>query len=197
MRTFLIAFALLMPSLAAAQSPVPADAETFVVEGLRVDAADPPPGSAVGRAGATLEDGTYLHVVYGKPYARGRTIFGGLVGFDQIWSTGAHMATELVVTDFVTVGGQPLAPGVYALFTTPRQSEPWTIHLNTHPGQHLADEYDAALDVVVAEMTAYEPDSYEQSLVYDFVPVEGGVEGGVDLRIRWAGVDVRVPIREL
>ncbi len=193
MRTLLLILALLMPCLAWAQAPVEADAETFVVTGLRVDESDPPPGSAVGRAGATLEDGTYLHVVHGKPYARGRTVFGGLVGYDQIWSTGAHMATELVVTDFVMVGGQTLAPGVYAVFTTPREAEPWTIHLNTHPGQHLADEYDAALDVVVAPMTTYEADSYEQSLVYDFV----AVEGGVDLRIRWAGVDVRVPVRPL
>ncbi len=191
MRTLLVL--LLFAAPAYAQAPVDADAETFVVTGLRVDESDPPPGSAVGRAGATLQDGTYLHVVYGKPYARGRAIFGGLVGYDRIWATGAHMATELVVTDFVSVGGQPLAPGVYALFTTPRESEPWTIHLNTHPGQHLTDEYDASLDVVVAQMTAFEPDSYEQSLVYDFVPAESGV----DLRIRWAGVDVRVPVREL
>lgn len=193
MLRLVLLFALVCPVIAHAQAPVAADAETFVVTGLRIDESDPPPGSAVGRAGATLDDGTYLHVVHGKPYARGRKVFGGLVGYDQIWSTGAHMATELVVTDFVTVGGQTLAPGVYALFTTPRENEPWTLHLNSHPGQHLADEYDSALDVVVAEMTRYEADSYEQSLVYDFMPVEGGV----DLRIRWAGVDVRVPVRPL
>jgi hypothetical protein len=192
MRFLLLALLLSAAPLASAQTAPVADA--FVVSGLRIDASDPPPGSAVGRAGMRLPGGAYLHVVYGKPYARGRTIFGGVVGYDQIWSTGAHMATELVVTDFVTVGGQVLAPGVYALFTTPRASEPWTLHLNTRPGQHLADEYDPAEDALVTEMTRVPASDFSEDLVYEFVPLE---DGSAELSIRWADVDVRVPIQAL
>ncbi|MDX1420652.1 MAG: DUF2911 domain-containing protein [Rubricoccaceae bacterium] len=166
------------------------EAETFLVEGLRVDTADPPPGSAVGRAGARLPDGGYLHVVYGKPYRRGRHIFGGLVGFDQVWATGAHRATELVVTVPATVGGAPVAPGVYSLFTTPRPDR-WTLHLNTALGMHLADEYDPALDVVTVDLTPETLAEPVDAFTIDFVPADRGA----DLRIRWDRTAVAVPIR--
>ncbi len=50
MRLFLFAAFLALAPAASAQSPVSADAQTFVVSGLRVDEADPPPGQR-GRAG--------------------------------------------------------------------------------------------------------------------------------------------------
>jgi hypothetical protein len=165
-------------------------AETFLVEGLRVDPAYPPPGSAVGRAGARLPGGSYLHVVYGKPYKRGRQVFGGVVGYDQIWVTGAHRATELVATAPVTVGGEALEPGVYSLFTTPR-TDRWTLHLNRALGMHLADEYDPALDVLTVDLvpgTLAEP---VEAFTIDFIPTGDGV----DLRIRWDRTEVAVPIR--
>ncbi len=166
------------------------DVTTFLVEGLRVDAEAPPPGSAVGRAGARLPGGGYLHVVYGRPYARGRQIFGGLVGWGAVWATGAHQATELVVTAPVTVGGVALEPGVYSLFTTPRPDR-WTLHLNRALGMHLADEYDAALDVLTADAAPEALGEPVPALTLDFVPAGDGA----DLRIRWDRTSVRFPVR--
>ena len=191
----LLAFALLVAAFtpkASAQHDHAAggETETFLVEGLRIDADSPPPGSAVGRAGARLVGGGYLHVVYGKPYRRGRQVFGGLVAYNQVWATGAHRATELVVTVPVTVGGEPLEPGVYSLFTTPGPDR-WTLHLNTALGMHLADEYDPALDVVTVDLTPETLDEPVEAFTIDFVPAEGGV----DLRIRWDRTSVAVPIR--
>ena len=117
------------------------ETEIFLVEGLRVDPEFPPGGSAVGRAGASLPGGGYLHVVYGKPYKRAREIFGEVVKYDKVWVTGAHLSTELVVTVPVMIAGQHLDPGVYSLFTTPRHDR-WTLHINEALGLHLASEYD-------------------------------------------------------
>ncbi len=164
--------------------------KAFLVEGLRVDSSDPPPGSAVGRAGARLPGGGYLHVVYGKPYARGRSVFGKLVSYDKVWVTGAHRSTELVVTVPVTVGGKPLEAGVYSLFTTPR-ADRWTLHLNLALGMHLADEYDAALDVLTVDATPAPLAEPAEAFTIDFVPAGDGA----DLRIRWDLTEVRVPIR--
>ncbi|MEM1041415.1 MAG: DUF2911 domain-containing protein [Bacteroidota bacterium] len=193
-RLLLAALALLLALPVAAQhdhaEAAAGEAETFVVEGFRLDPADPPPGSAVGRAGARLPGGGYLHVTYGKPYARGRQIFGGLVGYDMVWSTGAHRATELVVTVPVTVGGEDLEPGVYSLFTTPRPDR-WTLHLNSVLGMHLADEYDPANDVLTADAAPEALDETVEAFVIDFVP-EGE---GVDLRIQWDRTAARIPIR--
>ena len=125
-------------------------AEAFVVEGLRVDPASPPPGSAVGRAGLRYHDGGYVSVVYGRPYARGRVLWGGLVSWDAVWSAGAHRATELVTTVPLTVGGTVLPPGAYSLLVTPRAEAPWTLHVNRTLGAHLADEHDASDDLATA-----------------------------------------------
>jgi hypothetical protein len=154
--------------------------ETFLVEGLRVDPASPPPGSGVGRAGASLPGGGYLHVVYGKPYKRGRVVFGGLVAYDQIWATGAHQSTELAITVPVMLGSTRIEPGVYSLFTTPGR-ERWTLHLNRGVGMHLADEYDPALDVATASAEPRSVSEVSEGLVLEFVPEVGGVV----LRIRW------------
>ncbi|MEM1248797.1 MAG: DUF2911 domain-containing protein [Acidobacteriota bacterium] len=167
-----------------------AEAQTFVVTGLRVDADSPPPGSGVGRAGARLPGGGYLHVVHGKPYARGRVVFGGVVAFDQIWSTGAHVSSEFAVTVPVTVGGKDLEPGLYSLFTTPGR-ERWTLHLNRVLGMHLADEYDASQDVLVAAAVPTEPAEPSPDLRIEFVPAGAGV----DLVIRWSAVQVSFPVR--
>ena len=125
-------------------------AEVFVVDGLRVDPAAPPPGSGVGRAGLRYHDGGYVSVVYGRPYARGRVLWGGLVSWDTVWSAGAHRATELVTTVPLTVGGTVLPPGAYSLLVTPRAEAPWTLHVNRTLGAHLADEYDASDDLATA-----------------------------------------------
>ncbi len=164
--------------------------ETFLVEGLRVDLEDVPPGSAVGRAGARLPNGGYLHIVYGKPYVRGRQIFGGLVAWNQVWATGAHQATELVVTVPVTVGGLPLEPGVYSLFTTPRLDR-WTLHFNSALGMHLADEYDPALDVLTVDVAPAPLMPPVEAFTIDFV----SAGYGADLRIMWGNTAISVPIR--
>jgi hypothetical protein len=164
---------------------------TFRVDGLRVDEAAPPPGSAVGRAGARFSDGGYLHVTHGKPYKRGRTIFGGLVAYDQVWVTGAHITTELATTVPITVGGQPLDPGVYSLFTTPGTDQ-WMLHLNTVLGTHLTDNYDPDRNVVTVEAPPARLDTVVQALEIEFVPTG---EEAVDLVIRWDQTAVQFPIR--
>ena len=58
-------------------------------------------------------------VTFGRPEARGREIFGGIVSYGSIWRTGADEASVFAVDQDVTVQGEALAKGVYALFTIP------------------------------------------------------------------------------
>ena len=167
--------------------PAHADgAEAFTVDGLRVGDA-PPPGSGVGRAGLRFADGGYVSVVHGQPFARGRAVFGGLVGWGQVWSLGAHRATELWTTVPLVVGGARLAPGGYSLFATPGEAA-WTVHVNRRLGAHLADEYDAAenvASVTVSPQTLAEP---QEALRLSFE-----TDGGLALRIAWDRTAVWVP----
>ena len=148
-------------------SPSPEVAETFVVDGLRVDAADPPPGSAVGRGGLRYADGGYVAVVYGKPYVRGRQVYGGLVGYGAVWVAGAHRATEMVTTVPLVIGGTRVEPGAYSLFVTP-EPDAWTLHVNRALGTHLADEYDASLDVATVAVAPEVIDPPVEALTWSF-----------------------------
>ena len=195
MRRLLPALAVLLAASAQAQhhpAPVAVDSlgvdETFVVDGLRLDETAPPPGSAVGRAGLRFADGGYAAVTYGKPYARGRQVWGGVVGFGAVWAAGAHRATELATTVPLRVGGVEVPPGVYALFVTPHEAGPWTLHVNRRPGQHLADEYDAADDLATVGATPAPLAVPAEALAWAFAA------DGSGLTLAWADRTVTFPL---
>lgn len=70
-----------------------------------------------------------VSISYSRPGMRGRTIFGGLVPFNQEWRTGANAPTTMTFSDKVKIEGNELSAGTYALFTIPGEQE-WTIIVN-------------------------------------------------------------------
>ena len=72
---------------------------------------------------------TRLTVDYGRPVARGRTLFGptGVVKWDRIWHPGADSATRITISRDITLEGKPLRAGQYTLWLIPREREPWTV----------------------------------------------------------------------
>ncbi|WP_292948517.1 DUF2911 domain-containing protein [Olleya sp. UBA1516] len=72
----------------------------------------------VGLTDVTLE--------YSRPSMRGREVFGNLVPFGQLWRTGANKNTIITFSGDVTVGGQALKAGSYAVFTTPNAAS-WDV----------------------------------------------------------------------
>ena len=90
---------------------------------------------------------TDVTIKYSRPGVKGRTIWGDLVPYGQVWRTGANEATTITFSDDVTVGGKKLPKGTYSLHTTPGQ-DAWTIHFNSVADQWGSYSYDAANDVV-------------------------------------------------
>lgn len=72
---------------------------------------------------------TRITVDYGRPVARGRTLFGanGVVKWDGIWHPGADSATRVTISRDITLEGLPLRAGSYTLWLIPREREPWTL----------------------------------------------------------------------
>lgn len=70
---------------------------------------------------------TNIAIVYGRPVARGRALFGSLVPWDQIWHPGADSATRITFNHDITVEGQPLKAGEYTMWLIPRETAPWTL----------------------------------------------------------------------
>lgn len=79
-------------------------------------------------------------IVYSAPAVKGRKLWGELVPFGKVWRTGANEATTFEVNKDVTVNGQKLAAGKYALFTIPGEKE-WTFIFNKEANQWGAYNY--------------------------------------------------------
>jgi len=69
---------------------------------------------------------TDVTVEYSRPAMRGRTIFGDLVPYGETWRTGANANTKITFSDNVTIDGQELAKGTYAIFTIPNETS-WEV----------------------------------------------------------------------
>lgn len=67
-----------------------------------------------------------VRVVYSRPVARGRELFGGIVPYDSVWNPGANDATYISFSDDMLVGGHPLEAGNYSIWAIPRPDE-WTV----------------------------------------------------------------------
>jgi hypothetical protein len=70
--------------------------------------------------------GTEIEIVYRRPVARGRELFGALVPFGRVWTPSADSAARIRLSRDVEVNGQPLAAGSYAIWAIPGADE-WTV----------------------------------------------------------------------
>ena len=75
-----------------------------------------------------------LWIDYGRPAVRGRTIFGGVGAWDEVWRTGANAATQFRTDRGLSIGGTLVPAGMYTLWTLPTDSG-WTLIINSETGQ--------------------------------------------------------------
>ena len=69
---------------------------------------------------------TDVSIEYSRPGMRGRTIFGDLVPFGEVWRTGANANTKITFSDDVKINGQELKKGSYAIYTIPSEDS-WEV----------------------------------------------------------------------
>lgn len=108
---------------------------------------------------------TDIAIAYGRPSVKGRTVYGDLVPYDQVWRTGANEATTISFSDPVTINNQPLPAGSYSLHTIPGREE-WTIIFNRVANQWGSYEYDAKQDALRVKVR---PESAPKQEVLAFV----------------------------
>lgn len=133
----------------------------------------------------------HVMIKYHAPSVRGRTIWGGLVPYGEVWVTGAHNATSFEISEDFIVDNRELPAGKYALFTIPDKNS-WTFIINKNWDQHLADEYDQKEDVLRISISPQEVDKVQERLRYAIVS-KGNQEGAV--HISWEKVRLVVPFK--
>ncbi len=133
----------------------------------------------------------HIHIDYSSPGVRGRIIFGGLVGYDQVWQAGAHMATWIETNKDLIIAGKMLPAGKYGFFTIPSK-EDWTIMINKNWEQHGKDEYNEADDVIRFNVTPNISEDITEHLEYKVNKLNNS-EGTISLA--WEKVTISFPFK--
>ncbi|MEQ9288237.1 MAG: DUF2911 domain-containing protein [Cyclobacteriaceae bacterium] len=123
----------------------------------------------------------HVHIDYSSPGKRGRMIFGGLVGYGQVWVTGAHKATNITFSKAVKVGDVTIEAGKYGFFTIPEKDK-WTIIISKDWDMHLADDYTPDNDVIRLEAPVENLDEPVESLTFE---IEETKKGTSEISVSW------------
>jgi hypothetical protein len=131
---------------------------------------------------------TTLSLKYSRPGVKGRAIWGGLVPWDQPWRTGANEATQFTCSDDISVEGQPLPAGTYAVVTVPTAKQ-WTVVFSRQKDMWGANGYDPKQDqlrVTVKPVAA----EHTEWMLFTIDPTSANE---AELALRWE--KLRVPVR--
>jgi hypothetical protein len=78
--------------------------------------------------------GKSITIYYGRPYKKGRDIFGPsttIAPYGKTYRCGADEPTILVFAKDATFGGKPIKAGKYSFFAVPEKDK-WTVILNSN-----------------------------------------------------------------
>ncbi|MGB5273045.1 MAG: DUF2911 domain-containing protein [Flavobacteriaceae bacterium] len=133
-------------------------------------------------------------IEYSRPSMRGRTIFGDLVPFDQLWRTGANSYTLITFSSDVKIDGKDVKAGTYSIFTKPGKTT-WEVffYTDTQGGGTPSDWDDSK---VAAKVTV--PVNQMQTPVETFtIDLDDLNDNGATLGMLWektyVGVKFEVP----
>ena len=109
---------------------------------------------------------TKISVVYGRPVARGRALFGALVPWDSVWHPGADSATRITFTRDVLIEGKQLRAGEYTLWLIPRATGPWTVIFSRAAHVFHKPYPGAQFDVLRVDVTPEQVSQMESFAIY-------------------------------
>lgn len=131
-----------------------------------------------------------ITISYHSPGVRGRTIWGGLVPYNDVWVTGAHSATSFETDREVIVAGTVIQKGKYAIFTIPGKDE-WTLIINKNWNQHLTDDYLQKEDVVRIKV---KPEKLKQNTERLQYFIEDNKNGKGSIAVAWEMLKIKFDI---
>ncbi|HNC48371.1 MAG TPA: DUF2911 domain-containing protein, partial [bacterium] len=99
-------------------------AAAFSLNAQQISTPRPSPRATVSQTVGVTE----MTVSYHRPGVKGRTIWGELVPYGQVWRAGANESTTISFSDDVTIEGQKIPAGLYGIQMIPEANE-WIVIL--------------------------------------------------------------------
>ena len=133
--------------------------------------------------------GNSVLITYNSPAKRGRTIFGGLVPYGEVWRTGANPATTIVTPVALKLGTLDLPAGTYTLFTLPTATQ-WTLIVSKKTGE-WGIPYPEGNDFGRAPMMVKTLSTPQEVMSISF---ENSAASKAELHVRWDTTDAYLPV---
>lgn len=135
---------------------------------------------------------TNVTVAYSRPGMRGREIMGELVPYGKLWRTGANRATKISFDDPMSIGGQRLEAGDYALFSIPGKNE-WTIIISSKGDQNGIAEYKEEEDAARFSVTPQKTKETYETFTIMFSDIDNH---SAMMNLMWENTKVQIPIED-
>jgi hypothetical protein len=131
-----------------------------------------------------------IEVVYSRPSANGRKVFGDLIPFGATWRTGANNATQITFGEDVIIDGKTLKAGTYSMYSVPNKDS-WDIIFNSFIGSWNGVK--PATDVLkVTTKNVKNSSFYFNTLNID---INNITTNSCELTIAWENTVVTLPIK--
>ncbi|MEM8528294.1 MAG: DUF2911 domain-containing protein [Bacteroidota bacterium] len=131
-----------------------------------------------------------VKVIYSRPQMKGRTIFGELRPYGEMWRVGANETTEITFFQDVKIGGKEVKKGRYGMFATPYKDK-WDVVLHTNLPSWGNANHDPETNVAeFTVQTEKTPETLEAlGIIFDKKD-----DKNVHMIIGWENTMVRIPI---
>lgn len=133
---------------------------------------------------------TDFKIEYSRPGVKGRTIFGDLVPYDEVWRTGANKANQFTASTDFNFGSTEVPAGTYSLFSIPGEKE-CVLILNSETELWGTGDYDETKDVARVTVEVETEDESGERMEFWFSDI---TENGGDLNLMWDTYHVKVPL---
>ncbi len=134
---------------------------------------------------------------YGRPSARDREIFGGLVPYDTLWRTGANEATTIHLPAAAEIAGIAVEPGSYTIYTVPGEEE-WTVIVNRSISQWgIETAYTPEVRAQEVARAAVPSEAIPEHVETFVITTESADANTTNLVLTWENTRVRIPVRRV
>ncbi len=131
-----------------------------------------------------------IEIVYSRPSAKGRKVFGDLVPMRKLWRTGANQPTKITFSDAVELSGKKVEAGTYALYSIP-SDENWEIILNKGVNNWGIDGYKETEDVVRFKVIPVKTKNMVETFTMQIANIK---PESCEIQILWEQTMVNIPV---
>ncbi len=133
-----------------------------------------------------------ITIAYSRPGAKGRKVIGGLVPFGRIWRVGANESTKFTTDSDLSVMGNYLPKGTYALYAFPYKGY-WDVvfHKNTEHWGDGRKAYNPSEDAFRIRIEPEQIPNYQENFLITFDEID---HNSANMLWIWEHTLIKIPI---